>query len=289
MSWTFNFDFAHYLLAGVIWAIGWSMIVLAGLVRLPLAAIAALGALVVAGHNLLDPVVANLNPEGPPRSWLWQCSTWVARSNWRGWPAPCHSLCLDPMGRSDGAGLCVRSSAGVGARARRRTCYALGLGAIAAFLILRGFNLYGDPRHWEGSRMPAPLSFLNTTKYPASLQFLLMTLGPAIAAIPLLEHARGKVADFFAVFGRVPLFYYLLHIPLIHALACGVSLIREGQVDPWLFTNHPMRPGDLPDGYVWNLGLLYLVFAIAIGILYFPCRWFAGLKAKSRAGWMSYL
>ena len=75
---------------------------------------------------------------------------------------------------------------------RRRTCYAIGLGAIATFLILRGFNIYGDPRNWEGSRMPAPLSFLNTTKYPASLQFLLMTLGPTIAAIPLLEHARGR-------------------------------------------------------------------------------------------------
>ena len=105
----------------------------------------------------------------------------------------------------------------------------------------------------------------------------------------MLEHARGRVADFLAVFGRVPLFYYLLHIPLIHALACGVSLIREGQVNPWLFTNHPMRPGDLPDGYMWNLGLLYLVFAIAVGILYFPCRWFAGLKARSRAAWLSYL
>jgi len=290
ICWTFNFDFAHYLLAGVIWAIGWSMIVLAGLVWLPLPAIAALGVVVVAGHNLLDPVVANLNPEGPPPFWLWQVLYLGGEIQLgAGGPSLVILYVLIPWVAVMALGYAFGAVLGWEPERRRRTCYAIGLGAIAAFLILRGFNLYGDPRHWEGSRMPAPLSFLNTTKYPASLQFLLMTLGPTIAAIPLLEHARGRVADFLTVFGRVPLFYYLLHIPLIHALACGVSLIREGQVNPWLFTNHPMRPGDLPDGYMWNLGLLYLVFAIALCILYFPCRWFAGLKARSRAAWLSYL
>jgi hypothetical protein len=137
--------------------------------------------------------------------------------------------------------------------------------------------------------MPALLSFLNTTKYPASLLFLLMTLGPTIALLQGLEHARGRVAGFLTVFGRVPLFYYLLHIPLIHVLALGVSWLREGAVNPWLFANHPMMMPPPPGGYVWSLGLLYLVTVIAVGMLYLPCRWFAGVKQRSRSVWLSYL
>ena len=91
------------------------------------------------------------------------------------------------------------------------------------------------------------------------------------------------------MFGRVPFFYYALHIPLIHALALVVSLLREGPVDPWLFTNHPMGNPPAPDGYMWSLGLLYLVWAIAVGILYVACRWFAAVKARRTDWWLSYL
>jgi hypothetical protein len=136
---------------------------------------------------------------------------------------------------------------------RDRLCRAIGLSAIGLFLILRGFNLYGDPRPWSGS----VLAFLNTTKYPASLSFLLMTLGPVIALMPLAERARGPIADALTVFGRVPFFFYLLHIPLIHGLAIGVSLVRTGAVSPWLFANHPMGNPEPPDGYTWGLAWLY--------------------------------
>jgi uncharacterized membrane protein len=181
---------------------------------------------------------------------------------------------------------------------RNRLCLALGLGATALFLLLRGFNLYGDPRPWTAMTqarpngpppMPAVLAFLNTSKYPASLNFLLMTLGPTIALIPLLEHARGALARWITVFGRVPFFYYVLHIPLIHALALIVSRIKLGEVSPWLFANHPMGNPRPPDGYVWSLPLLYLVFAIAIALLYPACRWFADLKARRRDWWLRYL
>jgi hypothetical protein len=91
------------------------------------------------------------------------------------------------------------------------------------------------------------------------------------------------------VFGRVPMFYYLLHIPLIHALALIVSLIRQGSITPWLFGNHPMRPPPQPPGYMWSLGLLYLVFAVAVVILYFPCRWYAGEKARRKESWLRYI
>jgi hypothetical protein len=173
---------------------------------------------------------------------------------------------------------------------RHRICYAVGLGGVALFLLLRGFNLYGDPRPWTASgKMPAVLSFLNTTKYPASLSFLLMTLGPAIVLIPPLERARGAVAHAVTVFGRVPFFYYVLHIPLIHALALAVSWIRQGAVSPWLFADHPMGNPPAPEGYTWSLGLLYLVWAVAIVILYLACRWFADLKARRTDAWLRYV
>src|SRR4029077_4400495 len=114
-------------------------------------------------------------------------------------------------------------------------------------------------------------SFLNTTKYPASLDFLLMTLGPIIALMPLLEGLNGAIARAIKLFGRVPFFFYMLHIPLIHALALLVSKIRLGYVSPWLFANHPMGNPEPPDGYAWSLPLLYLVWAITIVLLYFAC------------------
>lgn len=92
-----------------------------------------------------------------------------------------------------------------------------------------------------------------------------------------------------AVFGRVPLFYYLLHIPVIHFAAVIVSLVREGRVNPWLVGNHPMMPPPVPAGYTWSLSLLYLVFAVVVAILYLPCRWFAGAKARGELPWLRYL
>jgi hypothetical protein len=169
-------------------------------------------------------------------------------------------------------------------------CLALGLGSVALFLLLRSLDLYGDPRPWrENAGMPPLLSFLNTTKYPASLDFLLMTLGPAIALVPLLERARGPLVRWIGVFGRVPFFYYVLHIPLIHAVALLVSLAREGRVDPWLFANHPMGNPPPPDGYAWSLDLLYLVWLVTVVLLYPACRWFADLKARRKDPWLSYL
>jgi hypothetical protein len=174
---------------------------------------------------------------------------------------------------------------------RRRICLAVGLGAIGAFLVLRGVDLYGDPRPWHSAppNFPRLLAFLATNKYPASLLFLLMTLGPTIALLPLAERARSRAAGVLATVGRVPFFYYLLHIPLIHLLACLVSRLREGRVNPWLFTNHPMMNPEAPPGYTWSLPLLYAVFLVAVVILYFPCRWFAELKARQRSVWLSYL
>lgn len=302
LAWTFNTDFRHYELAGVIWMLGWCMILMAGLVRLPRPWLLGFGVLVVAGHNVLDNhfgAVTTSLPEGP-LSGLWKV---LYLGFFRG------PVSFGP----DGPNLMVLFSIvpWIGVMAlghvfgavlrlppadRDRWCLRLGLGAIAAFLVLRGFNLYGDPRPWgaapaPGGPPPYPplLGFLNTSKYPASLLFLLMTLGPAVALIPALERARGWLASAVATFGRVPFFYYLLHIPLIHALALVVSIIRTGGVDPWLLANHPMGNPPAPEGYAWSLGLLYLVWAVALLVLYPLCRWFAGLKARRRDWWLSYL
>jgi uncharacterized membrane protein len=299
VAWTFNFDFAHYEMAGVIWAIGWCMIIMAGLVRLPVRAIGAIGVGIIALHNaVLPPLVRALpglnplwkilyigfwqgpiqfGPDGPSLIVLYSIIPWIG---------------VMAAGYAFGVVLTLEPAR------RDRICLRLGLGATALFLLLRGFNLYGDPQPWSvpgpagpdgRPPLPALLSFLNTSKYPASLLFLLMTLGPTIALVPLLERTRGVVARWLTVFGRVPFFFYMLHIPLIHALALLVSRIRDGAVSPWLFTNHPMGNPPPPDGYTWGLGTLYLEWAAAIAILYFACRWFGALKARRSDAWLSYL
>jgi hypothetical protein len=99
----------------------------------------------------------------------------------------------------------------------------------------------------------------------------------------LAERWHGRLVEVVTTFGRVPLFYYLLHIPLIHLAACIVSLVREGHVDGWLFTNYPVAPTPVPPGYMWSLPLLYLVFILCVVAVYFPCRWFAKLRATRRS------
>jgi uncharacterized membrane protein len=304
LSWTFNLDFADYLLANVVWMIGWCMILMALLVRLPVAAVGAIGLLIVAGHNLVDPVLPQLASSAAESalSWLWKILYFGFSIGpiVPGAEGPeFHILySIFPWIGVMAAGYAFGAVLAADPERRRRLCLAIGLSAIALFLLLRGFNLYGDPRPWgvapqgppDGRPpMPAFLSFLNTSKYPASFSFLLMTLGPTIALIPALERARGRIAHWLSVFGRVPFFFYLLHVPLIHGLAIVVSQVRLGEVSPWLFENHPMGNPPAPDGYTWSLGLLYAVWAVAVVLLYFPCRWFAELKARRKDRWLSYL
>ncbi len=302
LAWTFNFDFAHEM-AGVIWVIGWSMILLAWLVRLPIWIVGALGLVIVAGHNLVDPFLSQLRPtltEGQ-FAWFWKILYLGSfdgplRLGSNG-PFLMVLYSIVPWVGVIAAGYAFGRIVVLEPVRRRRVCLAIGLGSIALFLLLRGFNLYGDPRPWHAPtqsangrpQMPALLAFLNTNKYPASFDFLLMTLGPTIALVPVLDRAGGAWTRWLTVFGRVPFFFYLLHIPLIHALALVVSKIRLGEVSPWLFTNHPAGNPPPPDGYTWSLPLLYGIWAMAIVLLYFPCRWFADLKARRKNWWLSYL
>src|SRR5688572_9128819 len=273
-AWTFNFDVINYNLAGVLWMIGWSMVALAGLIWLPLTAVAALGLAIIAGHNLIDPYIRDLGRAlaDDPMRWLYQFlyfggSVRVGDSG----PRIAILYSLLPWIGVMAAGYAFGKVLGLPADRRRRVCLAIGAGSIALFVVLRAFNIYGDPRHWSPQQ---PLSFLNTAKYPASLLFLLMTLGPLILLMPAFDR-KGRLTDVLQVFGRVPLFYYVLHIPLIHLAAIAVSIIRTGTVTPWLFGNHPLEPPEPPDGYRWSLTLLYLVTAVCVGVLYVACRWYA--------------
>ena len=303
IAWTFNFDFAHYLMAGVIWAIGWCMILMAVLVRLPVPAIGAIGVAIIAGHNLLDPVLRAALPTLGENSLagLWKILYvgFFAGPIALGADGPRLIVLYSivPWIGVMAAGYAFGSILTMERARRRRLCLTIGLSATALFLVLRGFNLYGDPVPWtalthptgERPPMPALLAFLNTNKYPASLDFLLMTLGPTIALIPLVDGARGALARWLIVFGRVPFFFYVLHIPLIHALALVVSALRQGAVNPWLFTNHPMGNPPPPEGYTWSLPLLYGVWAVAVALLYVACRWFGDLKARRQEWWLRYL
>jgi uncharacterized membrane protein len=273
IAWTFNVDFAHYLLAGVIWMLGVCMVLLAALVWLPMTAVAAFGLLVIFAQNLAG-LAAPALPEWAAR-FLYFGGVFTLGA---GGPAVAVLYSIIPWVGVMAAGYAFGPIMVREPEERDRICLRIGLAATALFLVVGGIGVLVQPA--APGAPPALFRLLNQQKYPASQLFLLMTLGPTIALLPQAERARGVVGDVLAVFGRVPLFYYLLHIPLIHAAALVVSLAREGRVNPWLFGNHPMMPPPVPNGYRWSLPLLYVVFTVVVAILYVACRWFAQWKAR---------
>ena len=297
LGWTFNLDYAHSILAGVIWALGWSMILLAMVVRLPLAAVATLGLVLIAGHDLVPLVLGSKREAllGGALGPLWRVlyfgggfpvggaedpNFFVLYSIVPWWGVMCAGFAFGRVLKREPA-------------ARRRWCLRAGAIAMALFLLLRATELYGD-RPWrpgpgEEAWAPAWIMFLGATKYPASLQFLLMTLGPTLVALGLLEGAEDRVSRALMVFGRVPMFFYLLHIPLIHLLALAVAAIRTPQSIGWLFSNHPAMPPPAPEGYRWPLPLLYAITAVAVALLYPLCRAYDRGKAARRWKWATYI
>jgi uncharacterized membrane protein len=268
----------------VIWALGVSMIALAALVHLPPRAVAAFGLALVVGHNLLD----RFTPDSfGALGWLWKVlhvqgpiQVSPGFSLFVGYP-------LVPWVGVMAAGYAFGRLLQLGEARRRKVLLRLGVGLTLAFVALRATNLYGDPSRW--SVQPRGMiftlcSFLNCAKYPPSLLFLLMTLGPAIALLPLFERVRGAVARFFLVYGRVPMFYYLLHFYLLHTLAVVFAFARYGRQ---LFTL--LNADAPPPGWGYPLWVVYLVWASAVLSLYYPCRYWAGLKRRKRSAWLSYL
>jgi uncharacterized membrane protein len=298
-AWTFNVDYAHYILGGVIWSLGWCMVLMSGLVFLPVAAVAVIGVAVIALHNAVVPLLAASDPRiaAGHAPWIWNVLYFGGplTSDAQGSSPLILLYSIIPWIGVMAAGYAFGAVMRMEPRRRDRICIALGTGALIAFLVLRGFDLYGDPRPWsqvpDGARNVAPawIRFLNTAKYPASLSFLLMTLAPLLLLLPVLQRARGRLAEALAVFGRVPLFFYLLHIPLIHLTALLLSAVRHDGGMAWLIGNHPVGIDSPPEGYRWNLGRLYLVWVLIVVALYYPCRWFAGLRARKPASVLRFL
>ncbi len=289
VSWQFGYQFVF---VQVIWAIGCSMVVLAGLVFLPWSVILTAGLVLIAGHNLLDGVPADAFGRW---AWLWNVlhvQTYVP--NLFGSPLGVFvAYPLIPWIGVIAVGYCFGALLEHPPAIRDRRLLAIGLAATAAFLILRGFDLYGESgigpadAPWtahDGGALTAALSFLNTTKYPPSLQFLLMTLGPAIALMPLLERWRGRAAAFFTVFGRVPFLFYVLHLPLIHLTS---RLWAKATYDVWGVT--PFDQGSWPADFEPSLIRIYLATALIVGLLYWPCKWFVEYRKTHRQWWLSYL
>jgi uncharacterized membrane protein len=278
----FNFDYQVTIL-NVLWALGCSMIVLSGLVWLSLRFILAIGVLLICAHNLLDPIDSS-NP------------LWV--------------ILHSPGSLVDAPRFTVRvayplipwigvTAVGYGLGqifawepARRRTfLLAAGLAVCALFVALRCTNLYGDPVAFrvQPSFAFTVLSFLNTSKYPPSLLFLLMTLGPALLLLSVADRGLPRFLQPAVTLGRVPMFFYLLHMPLIHLLAVLVCLARYSSIH-WMFESPTISrfPFTPPPGWGLALPFIYLFWAAVVVAMYPLCRSFAALKQRHHWGWLSY-
>jgi uncharacterized membrane protein len=284
LGWTF--DPAYHLTAlQVIWAIGWSMVALAGLVYLPARVVGGIGIVMIAGHNLLDGISAQSFGK---LGFLWS----VLHEPGPYQPAPGHYVFvaypLIPWVGVMAAGYALGALIEGDPAARKAWLYRIGAALCVLFVIVRFLNGHGSPEPWssEGGVVAAALSFLNCRKYPPSLTYLLMTLGPALLALGALEGREFPGKRVLLVFGRAPLFYYILHLYLIHAAAFPVLYMAHGaKAFGWSNTAF-----GLPPEAALGLPAVYGLTAAVVLALYPLCRWFAELKRRRRdLAWLSYL
>ena len=284
LAWFYNLDYS-FSVGQVIWAIGWSMVVMSVLVVLPMSAITGCGLLLIAFHNLFDPVTADSFGD-----WAWA---------WRflhagGGVTPLPGLYVHvayplipwvgvmAVGYGFGALLQLPHTQ------RRAETLALGIILTLTFIGLRYANVYGDTVAWslQSDAARTVMSFLNLQKYPPSLLFLLMTLGPALIALAAADRPAGPLGRVLVIFGRVPLFYYVLHLYVIHALTLGLVYLQRGEFPDWLFS---FPPGHAGEGCGFGLPILLLIWLGVVAALYPLCRWFAGVKRRRSDAWLSYL
>jgi uncharacterized membrane protein len=270
-SWTFNLDYARFILAGVIWMIGWCMVLMAGVVRLKTRTIGIIGVSVMALQQLFGLLPRTL--PGGARQIVAIVWNFIYPSGAPGLDGVSILYVIVPWIGVMAAGYAFGSILIREPAVRRRWCLRVGLAATGLYVVFAVVMLLIAPT----DERPKLFMVLDPPKYPASQPFLLMTLGPVLAALPLIENMRGRIADALATFGRVPLFYYLLHIPLIHVAALAVNFLREGAVHQEWYATAPYA--DVPEAHMWSLPLLYLVFAIVVAILYLACRWFDRRRA----------
>jgi uncharacterized membrane protein len=282
LAYQFNVDYRMTMLI-VLWALGWSMIALSALVHLPLAAITAFGVALIAGHNVLDGV-RSANP------------VWVILHGPGFVATGAHTVFasypLIPWIGVTAAGFALGRIYDWDPDRRRRFLVRAGVLATLTFVALRAVNVYGDPSRWRHQAAAATtvLSFLNTTKYPPSLLFLLMTLGPALLMLRAVDRRVPAWLQPALVFGKVPMFYYALHFALIHAVAVAVCYARYHDAH-WMFESADVAhyPFTAPPGWGYALPIVYAIWIAVVVSLYLLCRWFAGVKQRRHDVWLSYL
>lgn len=276
--WTFNIRYDHGLFLQVIWAIGVSMIVLAALIHLPVPEIAAYSIVMILGHNLLDGIE-------PQSLGVW-APLWSLLHVSESIPHAFVAYPLIPWIAVMSLGYCAGALFEIDQRRRTQWLVCLGAASLALFVLLRTSNVYGDPADWtlQDTTLRTLLSFVNLQKYPPSLQYLLLTLGTGSLLLAAFESARGKVSEVLRTFGRVPLFFYVLHIALAHLVA-GVIAFAMGFGTALLGGDPAMQPQD------WGFGLpvVYLAWLLVVATLYPACRWFAAVKRRRDDWWLSYL
>lgn len=309
---TFNLDYRFLGAMQVIWALGASMIALAALIHLPLRIVACFGIGMIALHNLLDDFHVQGGWQGPnsPVPSYGAKLYMILHQPFEafpvaGFPSPVVFVLypLIPWIGVMAAGYAFGTLYQMDALRRRRLLLVMGLAATALFILLRAINYYGDPSHWSQQSTTAftVLSFLNVTKYPPSLLFLLMTLGPAMLALALFENATRddlpkqasessfvwRIRNVFVTFGRVPLFFYLLQWFTAHLISVVVHF-AAGKPVGWMFDSATMLTGP-PPGMGFNLAVVYGCWLAGVLLLYPLCKWFAGVKARRHDWWLSYL
>ena len=295
----FEVDYGSFLgFFQVIWVFGVSMICLAGLIHLPLGAVAAIGIAMILLHNLLDDVTVTryAGPGSAVPGFV--ASLWILLHQ-GGFIFPLGAsgppaLVLYPLIPWIGvmaAGYVLGSVYEWDPAARRSWLLRNGALITLGFIVLRLVNFYGDPGHWsvQSTSTLTVLSFFRLQKYPPSLLYLMMTLGPALVALALFETRRpGRFGSFLVTFGRVPLFFYLLQWPVVHGIAIILSIAADKPMDHLLGNPFAGAAPPAPDSG-FSLAVVYGAWVVGVLLLYPLCRWFAGLKARRRDWWLSYI
>lgn len=288
LGWTFNPQYPVLILQ-VIWALGISMMVLAAMVWLPRTVILITGLALIFGHNLLDPIDASGNNASSILISLLHQSHYFSMKPFSvmlGYPvSPWIGIML--TGYAFGQLYLPTYDAGK----RRRTLLWLGLSAVALFIVIRSINLYGDPRPWSNQQSPlfTFLSFLNVSKYPPSLLYILMTLGPSMLFLAFAEKPLNRFTEKPVVFGRVPMFFYILHIYLIHLLAVIAAAVSGYKWSDMVLTGWVSMNRQL-DGYGFSLVFVFVLWILIVFGLYPLCKWYDEYKRVNRSKWwLSYI
>ena len=288
LLWWFDLTFGFFNLQ-VIWAIGLCMVFLSGLIYLPKKVLIGLGLLLVFGHNILDGIVMEGTGISAILWYVFHQSTFVQIGDtWISFLYPILPwIGVISLGYVFGALYTKEFDPGL----RKKWLMRLGLSAIGLFIVLRAMNGYGNLTPWSAQKNIAftVLSFFNVTKYPPSLLFLLITLGPAFLFLRFTESCKNKLTDFALVFGRVPLFYYVIHVFVIHIVAILGIIINGGDWTLMLITMDKLLNGSLA-GYGYSLGTVYLIWIAIVLALYPISKWYMNYKANNRhKWWLKYL